>query len=107
MATIAPQTPTILGTDLTAFTPTATTGDQFPLGARVKFLNSSGGSITITVVVPGNDPYGTARPDYTKSCANNALTAFGPIPADLIDPATGLATIICSAVSSVKGYATS
>lgn len=105
MTAIAPQSRLVVGVDLTSFTPTATTGDTFPPGATVLISNGSGSSITITVVVPGNDNYGSARPDYTKSCANGAVTALGPFPLDLADPSTGLVTVICSAVSSVKGYA--
>ena len=104
MTALTGQVPRVVGTDLTSANPTATTGDTVPVGSKVLVSNGSGSSITVTVVVPGNDTYGSARPDFTKTVAAGALTQLGPFPNDLADPATGLVTVICSSVSSVKLY---
>jgi hypothetical protein len=104
MADLAPQNPQVVGTDLTPVTPTATVGDWVPTQTQVLVRNGSGGSITVTVVTPGNDPYGSARPDFTKTVAAGALTSLGgPFPPDLGDPAhSSMVNIICSAVASVQ-----
>lgn len=102
MANLTPQVTAVGGTTLTAVTPTATVGDTVPLGCKVRVENGSGAGITVTVVTPGNDQYGLARPDITKSVAAGAAALFGPFPFDLGDPAnSNLVTIICSSISSV------
>lgn len=102
MADLTPQTTTVVGTALTPVTPTATVGDWVPIGAYVTVRNASGSSINVTGVVPGNDPYGTARPDFVTAVANGAAKRFGPMPADMADPAhSNMINLICSAVSSV------
>jgi hypothetical protein len=109
MADLVPQIPLVVGTDLTAVTPTATVGDWVPAQCQVLVRNGSGSSITVTVVVPGNDPYGTARPDFTKTVAAGALTSLGgPFPAELGDPAhSSMVNIICSATASVQLFVVS
>jgi len=104
MADLTPQTTTVVGTDLTAITPTATVGDWVPTQSQLLVRNGSGAGITVTVVVPGNDAYGTARPDFTKSVAAAALTSLGgPFPAELGDPAhSNMVNVICSATASVQ-----
>lgn len=104
MADLVPQTALVVGTDLTAITPTVTVGDWVPTQSRLLIRNGSGAGITVTVVVPGNDPYGTAKPDFTKTVAAGALTSFGgPFPNDLGDPAhSNMVNVICSAVASVQ-----
>lgn len=104
MADLVPQTALVVGTDLTAITPTVTVGDWVPTQSRVLVRNGSGSSITVTVVVPGNDAYGNAKPDFTKTVAAGAVTSLGgPFPTDLGDPAhSAMVNIICSAVASVQ-----
>lgn len=106
MADLAAQTTVVVGTDLTAYTPTVTVGDWVPLQSQVLIRNGSGAGITVTVVVPGNDPYGTAKPDFTKSVAASAITSLGgPFPYELGDPAHSyMVNIICSAVASVQMF---
>lgn len=56
---------------------------------------------TITMVVPGNQPYsGTAITDQSSGSISNAARHFA-ITRDLIDPATGLVTVTYSQVTNV------
>lgn len=92
-----------------------------PSGVTVTFASAAGGgdtlkpeengvllvrngdatATTVTVVVPGSDKYGSARPDLTLSVAASATGAFGPFPKDLADPADGLIDITYSKVTSL------
>jgi hypothetical protein len=91
------------------------TGTTIPLGAasaggdtvkpgdrRIVLVRNGGGSpINVTIVVPGNDKYGNARPDIVRAVAAGAVEAFGPFPADLADSVDGLIDITYSGVTSV------
>jgi hypothetical protein len=101
MAALTPQTTAVIGTTLTPISPTVTTGDTVPIGAKVIVHNASGGSINVTLVTPGNDQYGNSRPDVVTPVAAGAKAQFGPMPIDLADPTTNVVTVICSAVASV------
>lgn len=102
MANLVPQSTSVVGTQLTDFAPTVTVGDTVPIGSKVIVKNASGASINVTVVTPGNDSYGLARPDIVTAVAAGKDAQFGPFPADLGDPAnSNLVTLICSAVASV------
>lgn len=103
MAALVPQTTAVVGTNLTLSAATATTGDTVPTQSKVIVRNGSGGAINVTIVTPGNDQYGNARPDIVTAMASGAMYAFGgPFPLDLGDPAaSNLVTIICSVVTSV------
>lgn len=101
MANLTPQTTAVVGTTLTSFSPTVTVGDTVPIGSKVIVHNASGGSINVTIVTPGNDQYGNARPDIVTAVGAGAKAQFGPMPVDLGDPTTQLVTLICSAVASV------
>lgn len=102
MANLIPQTTAVIGTALTAYSPTVTVGDTVPIGSRVIVQNGSGGSINVTIVTPGTDQYGNARPDIVTAVAAGAKTAFGPFPYDLGDPAnSSLVTLICSSVATI------
>ena len=103
MAALVPQTTAVVGTTLTQYNPTITTGDTVPIGSRVLVKNGSGSSINVTVVTPGNDQYGLARPDIVTAVGAGADAIFGPFAPDLGDPALANAvTLICSAVATVK-----
>lgn len=99
MANLTAQTTQVVGTVLTPVTPTAS--DTVPVGTRLIVSNASGGSITITIVTPGNDTYGQARPDIAVPVAAGATTIFGPFGADLADPITGVVTITSSSQTSL------
>ena len=102
MANLTPQTTSVVGTTLTAYSPTVTVGDTVPIGSKVIVHNASGSSINVTVVTPGNDQYGLARPDIVTAVAAGAKAQFGPFPADLGDATNSyFVTLICSAVASV------
>lgn len=103
MADLTAQTTTVTGTvALTAISPTVTVGDWVPIGSYVTCRNASGGSINFTIVTPGNDSYGQARPDIVQAVAAGAARRFGPFPVDLGDPAhSNMVNVICSAVASV------
>lgn len=102
MANLNAQTTTVMGTTLTSYGPTASVGDTVPVGSRAIVRNGSGSSINVTIVTPGNDTYGLARPDIVTAVAAGAVAMFGPFPNDLADPVTGVVTLICSAVASVE-----
>lgn len=51
--------------------------------------NGDGTATTVTLVNPGSDKYGSARPDPTFSVAAGATVVFGPLPKDLADPSDG------------------
>lgn len=102
MADLVPQTTVVTGTVLTPISPTVTVGDWVPIGCRLIVQNGSGSSINVTIVTPGNDAYGSARPDVVTAVAAGAKTAFGPFPYDLGDPAhSSMVNVICSAVATV------
>jgi hypothetical protein len=102
MANLSAQTTAVTGTTIPSVAPTATTGDTVPVGSHALIRNGSGSPINVTVETPGNDTYGQARPDIVTAVAAGAVAKFGPFPADLADPVTGVVKIICSAVASVE-----
>jgi hypothetical protein len=101
MTALAAQAPKVTGVALTTHAPTASTGDTVPVGSKVLVDNRSGSSINVTVVNPGNDTYGNAKPDIVTAVAAGAEAQFGPFGQGLADPETGVVTLICSAVSTV------
>jgi hypothetical protein len=66
----------------------------------VVVFNGSGGSINVTISDPGNTPAGNVGTLVPRAVAAGALGFFpvGPANAD----ANGIATVICSAVTSVR-----
>lgn len=103
MALLVPQQSTILGTLVTYVAATTGAGDTFVPDSRgtLRVRNGSGVSITVTLAVPGNDRYGTARPDIATAIAAGLERQFGPFDADLADLATGFVTVTYSAVTTV------
>lgn len=79
-------------------------GDKVAPNDRGALLvtNGGGGSITVTIAVPGNTKYGQANPDVAVAVAAGATKLIGPLPADLADPSDGLIAISYSGVSSVS-----
>jgi hypothetical protein len=58
-------------------------------------------STTVTMVVPGNQPYtGTAITDQSTGAVTNTRRHFA-ITRDLVDPATGLVTVTYSQTTNV------
>jgi hypothetical protein len=102
MATLGYQSPKTSGT-VVNFVAASAGGDKIPARPHgcVLLKNASGGAITVTVAVPGNDAYGTAKPDFTVSVAAGATEAIGPFPSDLADPTDSLVHLTYSGVTSL------
>jgi hypothetical protein len=100
MALLSYQQPTLAGTAIT-YAAAAGGGDTIgytPNGClRVK--NGSGGSITVTIVTPGNTQYGQADPDVPVAVAAGTEKAIGPFPAGMA--VDGVISITYSGVTSL------
>lgn len=100
MAEIVAATPTADGTALTmgaaANTDTAKTGAH-----RLLLVdNASGGSINVTIAVPGNTVTGEAMPDNVIAVADGTIKAI-PLLDVYRDPDTRTAAITYSGTTSV------
>lgn len=99
MATLSYQTarPTGLNVTLAA---AAGGGDAIRPNDRgvVMFKNLDSTATVVTLVTPGTDKYGSARPDPTFSIPAAGVAVLGPFPTDLADPSTGLVTFTYSKV---------
>lgn len=102
MSLIAYQSPSPVGSDV-VFTAASGGGDTIEAKDNGVLLvkNGSGSPITVTVVTPGNDKYGQARPDLTHSVPAGATSAFGPFGGDLEDSSTHVISVTYSAVTTV------
>lgn len=67
----------------------------------VHVKNASGSPITVTVSDPGLTASGNSPTLATVSVPATTGERLIPVPAAAADPSTGLATVICSAVTSV------
>jgi hypothetical protein len=103
MATLGYQTPKTSGTTVN-FVACASGGDKIPARGRgcVLVKNGDASSKTVTVAVPGNDSYGSARPDFSVVVAAGATVAIGPFDSDLEDPTDSLVHLTYSAVTSLS-----
>ena len=104
MATLTPQDVVIGGLTMSTATPTASTGDQWANTGKewLEITNGSGGSITATITSYATAPAGTAVTDKAVTIGNGVTKKIGPFPpSGYTDPTTGLAKVVCSAVSSV------
>lgn len=101
MATLAYHQVAIAGTD-PAPAAAAGGGDKIAPNDRgaLLYANGSGADITVTVVVPGNDKYGSARPDRDVVVTAGESRLIGPFPADLAGT-DGLVAITYSGVTSL------
>lgn len=88
---------------LPAFVAAAGGGDTAVAGSDTfaVFKNGSGAPITVTVVVPGNDEFGTAKPDMAVSVVNGTERYIPLRALGLVDPATGLVSFTYSGVTSL------
>lgn len=66
----------------------------------IEVSNGSGAGITVTITTP-NTVSGLAIADTVVAVANGAVGIIGPISPALYAASTGLATIVCSATTSV------
>ena len=84
MALISYQNPALTGTAIT-FAAANGGGDEIQAKSNSLLLvrNDDASPVNVTIVVPGNDQYGGARPDIVKSVGAGEIVAFGPFPDDL------------------------
>lgn len=77
-------------------------GDKIAPSDRGALLiaNGSGGSLTVTIDVPGNDKYGQARPNIAIAIPAGEARLIGPFPNDLAGT-DGLVAITYSGVTSL------
>jgi hypothetical protein len=84
----------------------ATASDTMAPGNNVfaVYRNASASTVTVTVVTPGNDPFGTAYTDKAYSLADGSTTPterWIPLIKEMQDPSTGLVTITCDPITNV------
>lgn len=63
--------------------------------------NASGTADTVTLVIPGNDQFGSAIPDPTVSVPITTGERWIPLIPAMADPSTGLITVTHSQTASV------
>jgi len=63
--------------------------------------NAGGSPDTVTIVIPGNDQFGSAIPDPTVSVPATTGDRMIPIRAAMMDPATSLVTVTHSFTTTV------
>jgi hypothetical protein len=63
--------------------------------------NAGGSPDTVTIVIPGNDQFGSAIPDPTVSVPATTGDLMIPLNSAMADPATGLITITHSFTTTV------
>lgn len=103
MATLTPVQAKIAG-NIVTMAAASGGGDKVGAGEDTAILvtNGGGGSINVTIAVPGNTEFGQAEPDVVVAVAAGATKLIGPFPAALEDRATDrLVHISYSGVSSV------
>jgi hypothetical protein len=103
VAALTTQVAPHAGVALTLSDPTATTGDTCATGAGVFLLvqNGSGAPINVVMTTPSVIDGDLSVADRTIAVADSK-TAIIPVPALYRNPATGLATVTCSSVTTVK-----
>ena len=102
MALLSTQVSTVTGTAIT-YAAAAGGGDTFALLSGyqdVRVKNASGGSITVTLVIPGNTAEGQAVPDVPVAVAAGAEKSI-KVPASAVDSTTGLCSLTYSGVTSL------
>lgn len=102
MATLSYRQASVTGTVATPAAASAG-GDKVYVDPRgiVVFRNGDVAAKTVTVVTPGNDQYGQARPDFTVTVAAGETAYIGPFGTDLGNAADDrLVALTYSAVTS-------
>lgn len=101
MAALTAQTMTDNG--FVPTTATATASDTAPIGSGLNtfavYTNGSGGSLTVTALVPGNTFYGQPQADNAIT-VDTGDTAYIPLRKEY-DDGTGRATLTTSTQTSV------
>lgn len=98
---IAGPTSSTLPTAITVASSDTIAAAQFgPNGCVLRVINGSGGSINVTVSDPGSTALGNTSAGTAVAVANGVARMFY-IPRSAINPATGVATVAYSGISSV------
>ncbi|MEU4410764.1 hypothetical protein AB0F88_40190 [Streptosporangium sp. NPDC023963] len=100
MATYSAEAISAAGTVLTERT--AAAGDKlvYDTNAVLRIINGSGGSITATITVAGNNSYGQPNPDPVITVAAGATKAAIMLP-QYVDPSDNLIALTWSATPDV------
>lgn len=103
MATLTVQQISVDGLEAVFSAATASVGDKFLPSDRtlIEIVNGSGGDITATVTTPGTGPGGTAIADKVITVTAGERRHMGPFPRQDWAGSDGLATVVCSSVTSV------
>lgn len=101
MALLSPQS--IVGVSLTpSFSAVSASDTVIPLDDMFYVVRNAGGSAdTVTIVIPGNDAFGSAIPDPTITVPATTGERWILLTQAMADPATGLITITHSFTTSV------
>jgi hypothetical protein len=100
MALLTHQAPKLSGTQV-AYAAAAAGGDTFghTKDGVLRVKNGDVAATTVTVVTPGNTPYGQADPDIPVSVPAGAEVAIGPFPGALA--VEGVVSVTYSSVTSL------
>ncbi len=90
----------VTGTGPTLAAPTTTETIDTSSGNTLLLVAVGATATTVTLVVPGNDEYGTAKPDVTSASLTNVTRVF-LIPRSAASSSTGLVTVNFSQVANV------
>jgi hypothetical protein len=100
MSNLVTQHVKLDGTPPTPATAATSMNAEVGAGKKLIYHNGSGGSVTLTIAVPGTLPQGIANPDKTYTIANNG-DLWAPLYDFYADPSDGFAKItVTSATTS-------
>lgn len=108
MATIPVATAAISGSNLTNTSATAGPDTLAPGSSDIILIvnNGSAGTVSVTVIVPGNTEWGQAEPDVpTATPIPAGAHAAYRLPARIADPVTGLIGVTAAPNASVTFFA--
>ena len=102
VATLVPQFRGIAGGAVT-YAAASGGGDSIPYSVRgrLRVKNGSGATITVTLVVPGNNEDGQPNPDPTYAVAASTEWEISNFSPRHINPSTGLIDFTYSGVTSL------
>ena len=100
---MALMTPQAVSSVITPTFSAPTTSDTVtPDQGLLLYVKVGATSTTITLVVPGNQPYsGSAKTDVQVATVTNTERVFNLSNSELVDPSTGLINITYSQVANV------
>jgi hypothetical protein len=102
VALLSTQSPSIAGTTPTYGAVSASDTILAPDDRTFLIVKNGGGSPdTVTIVIPGNDQFGSAIPDPTVSVPATTGERWIRLTSQMIDPATSLVTVTHSFTTTV------